>query len=709
MCLKMKAKIFVCVMVVFSLILLGCREIPEPIPVQPPTCPLGQVMINDVCCIDANHNNVCDDQEQVPTPEPNSTLPIPPVINSTPPQPPIIIPPQPNETIPVPPPPLPPPSTSPVGITNLNPIPFTRLGFSTLPAKGVSFKDPVFGTTLMRLTDATNRGSYAVHLYSQLQAFSSDNQYLFLAEGGEYGVQKMSDLSKVTGIDMGSWNAPRWYSKEAHSIIHYDTNEDEIVRVQVTNIDTKQTKTVFTFPSEFLRVLVNPSFDELSEDGRWTGGMVSRANGNDLLFALDVQNQKLGAQLSLNTLYGGTCQKDPQWGIVPPDWVGVSPLGKYLIVQWKRDGSTRCSGMEAFDIQTGEFKGRVFENHHHGDLAVTPEGKEVFVTVWLEDPNSDGYPALVYYDIPTSANPHVIRTLPWHGLEHISCRGPSGVCLLTSYEAETSWQYQDVLESEVYLAFFDGSVRRLTKHRSSNCGYWVQPRASLSSDGEFAIFDSDFHKELGGQSSCTKLRTDEGGGEIFAIPLTSEDLKSPQNANGGKLPGMGTPPVVDPTPPQPPVVPSPQPNETIPVPQPPVPPDNIGPNGLPMQTYTLKSTESFNLNLAEGEWYQPPVSNGKDFVRLLVQHNVGSTECFAEDFTNVRLFSSDNGLTYQKVPAQEILDKDSGGCAKGNIMYAISMQGTKRFVTCVSQSDGSQNYCSGSFEASTNPSAVGWG
>ncbi|NIN95957.1 MAG: hypothetical protein GTO49_13485, partial [Anaerolineae bacterium] len=94
------------------------------------------------------------------------------------------------------------------------------------------------------------------------------------------------------------------------------------------------------------------SWDELSRDGRWLAGMASRNDGAQVIFALDLQNLVLGAQLPLPDLYAGPCEPDPVWGEVEPDWVGVSPLGNYLVVQWVRDGTTRCSGLEIFDLQT---------------------------------------------------------------------------------------------------------------------------------------------------------------------------------------------------------------------------------------------------------------------------------------------------------------------------------------------------------------------
>ena len=62
-----------------------------------------------------------------------------------------------------------------------------------------------------------------------------------------------------------------------------------------------------------------------------------------------------------------------EWGMVEPDWIAPSPLGNYLVVQWVRDGVEPCSGLETFDIHSGEFVGRVHTSHAHGDLGVVRE------------------------------------------------------------------------------------------------------------------------------------------------------------------------------------------------------------------------------------------------------------------------------------------------------------------------------------------------
>lgn len=402
-----------------------------------------------------------------------------------------------------------------VGITDpdlvVTPAPLAR------QPVGTPFVDPVFGTRLRRVSNTSDSGGFETHIYSQLQAFSSDNAYLLLTGFNGDTLRRVSDFSPVTGLDVSGWNAPRWHPSQPHTIVHFDSNEDTVVRLQFTNVDTLTTTTAFTFPAQYQRIRVNQSFDELSEDGRWLAGMVSRDDGAQVIFSLDIQSFTLGAQLPLPSLYSGSCQPDPQWGQLEPDWVGVSPLGRYLVVQWQRDGTSRCSGLETFDLHTGAFVGRVYDGHQHGDLGVQADGvTEFFMTFELYHPSGNLW--LGIRQLPgtsTVGAPTYVRELAWESGEHISCRGPSGVCLVTAgTDASNGW---NPFEGELFLQYTDGRVLRLTHHRSSSCGYWVQPRGSISRDGHYLVFASDWGGATG-TNSCGG-GNDLGGGDPYLVDL----------------------------------------------------------------------------------------------------------------------------------------------------------------------------------------------
>ncbi|MCP5097687.1 MAG: hypothetical protein GY943_19240, partial [Chloroflexi bacterium] len=304
-----------------------------------------------------------------------------------------------------------------------------------LQTAGSTFTDPVFGTTMRRLTGiGSGSGGFATHIYSQLQAFSANNQYILLIENENYVVRRRDTLALMGSVDSSGWNAPRWHPTQATTLIHFDSNEDTTLRLQFTNVTNGQTSTVFTFPATYERIRSNQSFDEISRNGRYLAGMASLSNGDQMLFVLNLDTMTLGAEMALSAdLYAGACAADPQWGELEPDWVGVSPLGNYLVVQWVRDGTTRCSGLETFNLTTGAFVGRVYDGHQHGDLGIMPDGTtEFFMTFELYHPS--GNLSLGIRQLPGNAivqDPTYIRTMDWVG-DHISCQGLAGACLITT-------------------------------------------------------------------------------------------------------------------------------------------------------------------------------------------------------------------------------------------------------------------------------------
>ena len=70
------------------------------------------------------------------------------------------------------------------------------------------------------------------------------------------------------------------------------------------------------------------------------------------------------------------------------------------------------------------------------------------------------------------------------------------------------------MDGELVLVNVDGGVERLAHHRSSECGYWVQPRATVSQDGRYIAFATDWGAQ-NGSNSCGSSAL--GAGDLFVI------------------------------------------------------------------------------------------------------------------------------------------------------------------------------------------------
>ena len=47
---------------------------------------------------------------------------------------------------------------------------------------------------------------------------------------------------------------PRWHPAQPHVVVHFDSNDDTVIRLQFTNVDTLVTSTVFTFSAQYERI-----------------------------------------------------------------------------------------------------------------------------------------------------------------------------------------------------------------------------------------------------------------------------------------------------------------------------------------------------------------------------------------------------------------------------------------------------------------------
>lgn len=424
-------------------------------------------------------------------------------------------------------------STQPAGqtIPTLNSSPSNELGITdpyqvfaepnlVRPGSGEYFTDPVFGTTIRRLSGRTN--GYERHEYSQLQAYNSDHSKVLLNSSSLGYIVRDTESLEVIFTLPGDINAPRWWPKHPNRVIYFDSNDvgsgNRLVRIDSSNILTGERETIATLPDRFDRVAGAISWEELSRDGRWITAYLYNTDGNMTFLAYDLENKQVGAEITLSgDLYGGACSASG----AGPNWLAPSPLGNYLVIQWNGDGrrgdSPRCTGVEAYDIESGEYVGHVGSHRHHSDMGLDHHGREIYVTDYFGQ--NDLLTTTLFPGSPNFEDSYdkVILDSAWFHLNHMSCQGPAGVCVITA-----SGDRGQPFDGEIYLVYTDGfaedwgkndlaRVRRLAHHRSSSCDYRAQPQASMSEDGSFVIYGSDF-------GNCG------GGADAYAIYL--EELPS---------------------------------------------------------------------------------------------------------------------------------------------------------------------------------------
>ena len=194
------------------------------------------------------------------------------------------------------------------------------------PSAGNSVKDPTFGATITALPDG------ARNTYSQLQVWSYDNQYMitFSTVSDSYQVRDADSFALLHPITHSS---PRWVPG-THKVIGVD---NEPGRIFVYDADTNKEEVLLTL-SQYQYITSSISYEELSRDGQWMSLYIADdGSGNSRLLTINLFEKRIAMNRRLQDM----CTPDPEWGLLEPDWIGVSPKGSYAVVQWVKDGTAK--------------------------------------------------------------------------------------------------------------------------------------------------------------------------------------------------------------------------------------------------------------------------------------------------------------------------------------------------------------------------------
>jgi len=210
-------------------------------------------------------------------------------------------------------------------------------------------------------------------------------------------------------------------------------------------------------------------------------------------------------------------------------WTGISPDGNWLVIaadggwySYRIDHSGRSFGAETmFWNLCGD----------HGDLVSASDGKTYVVTY-----ECYSVAAIFRVDVTldhSSATPQEQRDAnlqlfdtDWPDSGHISgvSKGAFSDWAFVSVTSGddpfdgdvSSWR---AYKQEIVMAnVLSGEVRRLAHHRSRNAGYCAQPRVSAAWDGSRAMFASNFNVDAGGSCGYSDLYVLEVESPVYDVP-----------------------------------------------------------------------------------------------------------------------------------------------------------------------------------------------
>jgi hypothetical protein len=350
---------------------------------------------------------------------------------------------------------------------------------------------------------AANRVLGLRHEYARFPALSADNttaalQVLGGADAGSFEIRDLTNGKRLYKINPRAGDPEMsWHPTSPHLLFYRSGNE-----IEVLHTDSGRTETLMAFPR--YDAINTGAEGRPSDDWRYYAFLGFR----DSAYATaDIVVADLVARKTVATL--------PDAG--KPDWVSMSPSGKYVVVQWTDDRGTRL-----YDRDTLAYVRTVVSDAPHSDFALDAEGNEILVyqatsgkqVDELGCPNPpngspiasarllDGQKKILLGDCNKADWTPVITGafLGWNWFtphfSGIASRRRPGWVLVSTYTTPENDTHP--YAREVFWLKLDGSgeIRHIAHHHSDqaqasdNKDYWAEPQATSSWDGNVVLFSS---------------------------------------------------------------------------------------------------------------------------------------------------------------------------------------------------------------------------
>ncbi|HEV7903242.1 MAG TPA: hypothetical protein VGO96_05320, partial [Pyrinomonadaceae bacterium] len=393
-----------------------------------------------------------------------------------------------------------------------------------LPASGGKFNDPVFGTEIMRVTDAAVAPNSAGTSYSYWPSFNADNTRLLVMGGSDGAGVILYKFDPVTFRLGAKETLPAVNGVYPFSYdLTWSHNEPDILYAHAGTSVWRYNALSRTYALAFDLASRLPAGYYFSQ---------SSMSADDDVFACTLQQTGTWAVVGYMAYRRST---DTIIYISPDDnnEVKVDKSGRYLFVNTNDMGAGKIE-VRIVDLVTGQATGLTDDAPDHA-----PSHYDVGTGMAVG--NGD---FLVGISARKLATPHSYdKILDLSGQRnyggfHLSMLADNEDWSLVSFYTP---HINGVMQGEVVQVATDGSnrVRRLFHHRSVLTTYYDSPRANISRDGRFVAFTSNWGV-AGGRQDMFVARIDPA-------PLASANPTPTPSATGdmvwfeGAVPSGATP------------------------------------------------------------------------------------------------------------------------------------------------------------------------
>ena len=377
------------------------------------------------------------------------------------------------------------------------------------PARGGSYTDSTYGTSIRRITDARNtpdaaRGSgmltFITNEYSTMSPFNSNSTRLLLQHYSYFALYDGNGtFVRNLPFEISSSSEPRW-SRSNPNVLYYVTGN----QLKSYEASTGAVSMVRAF-TEYSAVR-GAGESDICFDGNH---LVLVGSGR-YVFVYEISTNTKGSVLdtggrAFDSLY-----------ITPNDNVTVT---------WAQSGTSRFNGIELFNRNMG-FLRQVTRAGGHMDVTRDTNGDEVLLWANAADPLPICDNGVVKVRL-SDGRQTCLLSLAWGIAIHVSGPDSGGWAFVETYNASdpspssgswTPWV------NEVLQIRLDGSqVRRLLHHRSRPFdSYWYTPRVASNRAGTRLVFSSNY-----GQQAISGASTEYTDVYMVDVPGGSAPAPTP--------------------------------------------------------------------------------------------------------------------------------------------------------------------------------------
>jgi hypothetical protein len=363
------------------------------------------------------------------------------------------------------------------------------------PPARFPFRDPIFGTCLVRVTDRKTdlaEGDDSAGLkneYSRVQAFNADgSRILVRGISATWYLYDALTLQQLRQLPFEGSVDPRWDAGNPDLLYYFDE-----VRLMACDVQSLEQMVIHDFAADFsgqsLSAVWTRYEGSASLDGRYWGLMAQDQDWQTVaLLVYDQQQDQVIARRD-----------------IPPtdtiDAVTISPLGTYLLVydeycgQGQMGTEDASCGLMVYDRSLERGRG-LLRIIGHSDLALDAQGREVLV---YQDIDTDQISMLDLATGQVTALWPIDYSHSAIGL-HFSGRafGRPGWALVSTYNGShptnATWMDDHVFAVELQAG---GRVVRLAHTHSiydeeQEKDYWAEPHASVNPDFTRIVFTSNW-------------------------------------------------------------------------------------------------------------------------------------------------------------------------------------------------------------------------